>query len=93
MNDFNKNNKNIYTIEEEMLTYSLEENNNFNNNHLYDKMKGSDININSNYNSCRFFNSNNSKVMQKAINLNVNNNNLSSDFDNNNDIDIKINTN
>ena len=94
ISDYNKNI--IYTIEEEIPTYSLEDNNNNNNNlnnHLYDKMKGSDINFKSNYNSCRNLNSNNKKVMQRTFNLDLNNNNnVSEDIDNNDDINIKINT-
>ena len=75
-----------------MVTYSLEDNKNYINQNLYDKMNGSDININSNYNSYRFFNSKISQGMKKTYNLSVNNNNnLSSDIDYNND--IKINTN
>ena len=92
ISDYNKNI--IYTIEEEIPTYSLEDNNNNPNNHLYDKMKGSDINIKSNYNSCRNLNPNNKKIMQGTFNLDLNNNNASEDIDNNNndDINIKINT-
>ena len=72
-----------------MVTYSLDDNYN-SCNHLYDKMKGSDININSNFNSCRLMNSNISKGNNKTYMLkinNENNNNLS--FDYNNDIEIK----
>ena len=88
MNDYNKNK--IYTIEEEMVTYSLDDNYT-SSNHLYDKMKGSDINVYSNYNSCRLMSSNMSKGYNKTymtkINNDNNNNNLS--FDYNNDIEIK----
>ena len=48
-------------------------------------MKGSDININNNFSSCNFLNSN----ISKGYNFNHNNNNLSTGFDNNNDIEIK----
>ena len=89
-NDYNKNN--IYTIEEEIATYSLEENNSNQNNNLYDKMKGSDINIKSKYNSCRNLKTDNKKVMIKTFNFDINNENLSQDIDYNNDINIKINT-
>ena len=79
--DINQNiDNNIYTIAEEALTYSLDDNYSNNNKFFYDKMKGSDININTNYDSFQFFGSNLSKM---------NNVNLSSDIDYSNDIDIR----
>ena len=91
----NNNNINrIYTIPEEKNSYSMESHNFESkilyNNDAFDKMKGSDININQKYINDNTSNSNsNTYEINSHFNFGNNNNSYSNHDNNNNDINIK----